>query len=733
MDETQANISPDVFTFIGNTPPTLEDDPFGFDGVARRLADAVVRQAGKSGFVIGIEGEWGAGKSVMMARLRHHLDDGQSFVVDFRPWLVSNREALIEELFAALAKALADASYDRGDATDRTTLAFRSALAHVRRYEKGLVAAGHAIEASSILTGPWGSLIGKSVGKFGKSLGEGRKKPLSELKKETCKSLKDLHRPIVVLIDDVDRLEPQAAVELMRLLQAVADFPNVIYVLCYDRRRLAGGLQQFLKVDDGDAYLEKIIQLPVTVPLVQSSDLEQRFVERLTQLVGEKAMTGGALGDVLRRHIGRSLTTPRSVNRVLDLIGFVWPGLEGKVDLADLVWLQLIRAVDGGLYRWIEEYSLMVTSNASDSMRNTAHAATLVATLQEIIGDGRGVVTWDDLRQRLAFVDLEAKDIGDALFAEAAPARTLAMGRSGSLASPEHARLYFGLVPTPGAEINGALKEIAAACRGSEGLGPLLLRLAKETARSGTPRLVVAIDHLANGEVANLSDGDRQALLKGVLSETDALLAQIPTKRRASLNAALLALLEAIAETFDEQRWLELLNHALGDAQADVFFTDRLTDRRVQAPRLAGAEARGILVQYLRERYAAVDLDRFVCRHDLLQALSIWEEADPASFRILLQRIYDDDLSLPAALAKYVTAYTKHMPLGPDTGRMVLQTILDNLWGLDNIARRLPFPEDNVHERHRSALADLGSLMTNDWERNLGNSSGLGPAENMSN
>ena len=54
---------------------------------------------------------------------------------------------------------------------------------------------------------------------------------------------------------------------------------------------------------------------------------------------------------------GRQLRTPRSVVRALDAVRFFWPSLrEAEADLADLVWLQLIKDGNPALYRWIEEY-----------------------------------------------------------------------------------------------------------------------------------------------------------------------------------------------------------------------------------------------------------------------------------------------------------------------------------------------------------------------------------------
>src|SRR5690606_39707911 len=58
---------------------------------------------------------------------------------------------------------------------------------------------------------------------------------LEKEKAQIQEELRKLERKIVVFVDDLDRLEPNEVVEVLRLVRAVVDFPNVIYVLCYSR------------------------------------------------------------------------------------------------------------------------------------------------------------------------------------------------------------------------------------------------------------------------------------------------------------------------------------------------------------------------------------------------------------------------------------------------------------------------------------------------------------------
>lgn len=79
----------------GDKPLTRpEDDRLGFAPVAQHLAGAIVGLPATAGFVFGIEGRWGSGKSTLIALTKTALqsrDADAPETIDFSPWLVGNR------------------------------------------------------------------------------------------------------------------------------------------------------------------------------------------------------------------------------------------------------------------------------------------------------------------------------------------------------------------------------------------------------------------------------------------------------------------------------------------------------------------------------------------------------------------------------------------------------------------------------------------------------------------
>ena len=59
-----------------------------------------------------------------------------------------------------------------------------------------------------------------------------------------------------MLIDDIDRLYPQEVFEMVRIIKAVGDLPNVGYVLALDPAYVGKSLAS-LNVPFADTYLDK--------------------------------------------------------------------------------------------------------------------------------------------------------------------------------------------------------------------------------------------------------------------------------------------------------------------------------------------------------------------------------------------------------------------------------------------------------------------------------------------
>ena len=362
--------------YIDRPIQSEEDDLLGFKEVAELLAQSIASTSNDSSITIGLEGQWGSGKTSILLLLqetmvRRDYDrpvGGIGIVnVSFSPWLITNRSALIISFFAQLSKALDIASsrvpkkgYFRKKAIVKSLdLARRklnqfsgvvaTAASVVSAFDPSFLAAGTAV-----------------LSKAAKEYTADQDLSIEKLKSDLTALLSEIASVdpsfrLLVTIDDLDRLEPTETNEVIRLVKAVADFPATFYLLSYDRDVVADAIQKSVKIPDGYAYLEKIIQFSFKVPPLQPFQLCVWFRSELAHRYKDKIDFSSHRSQVvIDRWGGRLLTTPRDVRRLLFSLQLIWPKLENKVDLLDLIWLQMIKekasSKDCDLYSWTAGY-----------------------------------------------------------------------------------------------------------------------------------------------------------------------------------------------------------------------------------------------------------------------------------------------------------------------------------------------------------------------------------------
>lgn len=471
-------MTPAEQSFHGDRPiEALAEDRLGFGPAAKHIAEAIHKMASPDGFVIGIEGEWGSGKSSFINLVSDGLRKSKDApeIVRFLPWLISSREGLLKELFTEISKAAL-----RIDTSDMQVGWWRKILGYIwpRRYSvqavrkkrlKGLFSrfSSRLVQAGKLaeLFGLAGAGTAMEVGKRAAEEWLGNTS-LEKEKAQIQEELRKLERKIVVFIDDLDRLEPNEVTEVLRLVRAVVDFPNVIYVLCYSRNIIANNLSTALHIDKGEEFLEKIIQVSFSVPRPEAFDLRSMFRHELQllypDLLGGDSPQSRLLKDRLAQVIdgegGRALRTPRHVIRAVNALRFhATPVLE-SVDIPDMVWLQLVRLQSERLYEWIEEYLLEFAAQHSGAMISEEGKRTKLQLLDLILKEFPDIASSRESRlislTNLPGVDFDfesqhgQQNMVLSLYGREDVDKQLKERRLGS---PQHFRYYFALTPPKGA------------------------------------------------------------------------------------------------------------------------------------------------------------------------------------------------------------------------------------------------------------------------------------------
>ncbi len=322
-----------------NTPErpieTESQDSLGRGGFAERIADTLIDQGtgNATGVVVAVTGTWGSGKSSVLnlveERLISHYGE-RVLVIRFNPWLVSNRDDLIQQFFAELAAAMS--------AREGHRKKLKKVAEAIPQYSLALLPAATAAAALVPHVSWFASLV-----PFARHLSESlkRRPSLNAAKAKLRSELESSHVSIVVLIDEVDRVDDSDVVAIAQLVRSIADFPGISYCLAYDVERVAEALGGGGGAKRGRAYLEKIVQFGFPIPYLFSDELAGLLAAEI-DLIGELkrvGLTASKSYQTLAAELFSAdiITTPRDIKRLVGAFRVLVSAISEEVQHCDLL------------------------------------------------------------------------------------------------------------------------------------------------------------------------------------------------------------------------------------------------------------------------------------------------------------------------------------------------------------------------------------------------------------
>lgn len=316
--------------------------------IVRMLADT-----SPAGFVVSVEGGWGSGKTSVLNLIRHLLDEepeeSRPIVVPFSPWLVGDAGSLAAEFLKQLALGIAVPRKQAILSGSIKTTDVAMKIAKYLRYVPGTGVVRESLKDLEEALGATKELLQAAEQDKGSP-------DVNRRKDEVFDALAALERPVVVVLDDVDRLPPKDVYEVIRLVRAVGDFPRVRYLLALDAGYVEGALEK-VGVAQAANFLDKIFLHRFVLPAVFPEELSRELAERLERLAREAA-TGlpfmplwrERLQVLLDAGLGELFGTLRDVKVVANRVQLQL-GLSEDVNLAELAALETLAVKAPAVYR----------------------------------------------------------------------------------------------------------------------------------------------------------------------------------------------------------------------------------------------------------------------------------------------------------------------------------------------------------------------------------------------
>jgi hypothetical protein len=302
---------------------------------AQAVVRALMRVNPSSGLTISIEGPWGSGKTSAMAlveeQLRRHSEP-TPIIVHFNPWLVGDRDALLRQFLTRIAEAVR-----LSDGAESAEKVAKQLTSYAKVFDVVKWIPG-AEPFASIVKG-----VMSSAGHATASIAKEKSANLEARKAKVEKALQRFASPIMVFLDDLDRLLPREVYEMVRILKAVADLPNVGYVIAWDARYIIDALAS-LNIPQADGFLDKIVQFRMPLPRLGGADKEILVNQALEALPPEALRvyfpaSQDRLSTVYVHGLRDLLEHPRDIHRVFNTVRTIEPALRGEVVFADILGL----------------------------------------------------------------------------------------------------------------------------------------------------------------------------------------------------------------------------------------------------------------------------------------------------------------------------------------------------------------------------------------------------------
>lgn len=323
-------------SFFADLPiETAEQDRFQRWPFAQRIAQTLAERSEANSLVVAINGPWGDGKTSVLRLMEAELSKHAHVIVaKFNPWRFGTDDELLVAFFETLASALK------------------------RSLTTGGEEIGKALRDYAFLLSP---IAGDEVARgLGVKLSE---TSLEDLRSRIEGFLRNNAVRIVMMIDDIDRLDKSEIHAMFKLIKLSAGFENISYVVAFDDEVVASALGERYGEGDltaGRRFLEKIVQVPLHLPPADEIELRKMTFEGVDAALSQAGiqLNEEQTGAFVRHFVDGIepvLRSPRQARLYGNALLFALPLLKGEANPVDVMLVEGLRVFHPKLYGYIRE------------------------------------------------------------------------------------------------------------------------------------------------------------------------------------------------------------------------------------------------------------------------------------------------------------------------------------------------------------------------------------------
>lgn len=344
-----------------------EEDKFQRYEFSKRIADTIISSDNKDSVVIGIYGAWGEGKTSVINFIDKELSKEESIItIKFNPWRFTDEATLLGSFYNKLAINIKDSFPYEEQKKNYLEKKFPKIINKWDKLcNKNKQPLKTGIENFGDFISKYGSFIpinniGKGLSDLGKTISN---VDIEDIKSRFDDILVKSNKKLVIFIDDIDRLDKQEIHSIFRLVKLNADFKNTYYILSFDKEMVANSIGERFGEGNkvaGFDFLEKIIQVPLTIPLAQPEAIQNYCIGLINKSLNDNHISiseedNKRFGYQFFNNILIRIKTPRQAIRYYNSLLFSIPLLKGEVNIIDLMLIEALKIFYPEHYEFVKE------------------------------------------------------------------------------------------------------------------------------------------------------------------------------------------------------------------------------------------------------------------------------------------------------------------------------------------------------------------------------------------
>lgn len=332
------------------------EDLLAREPIATLIARGFLNLQTSESFCVGLLGPWGCGKTsiVNMAleiikEEQKRLGEEQLIVMHFEPWNFSTPSQIFSQFFIQLGSLIENKNITKAVSLGRALKKYGGTLLETID-TLGFFSCGGLQKAIEV--------VGTKLEE--KSL---ENNDLSEQKKIIIDLLKKENHKILIIIDDIDRLSQEQIGLIFQLVASIAKFPNTRYLLIGDRALMAKALEK-VQEGNGQEYLDKIIQMPIQVPPLNSNKLTQLLtmeLAKITERYEEIIFNLDYFNKLNSICIAPFIKNIRDIKRLSNVVEFKIASISNEINLIDMVAISILELQYPEIYQWVGSHKAILT------------------------------------------------------------------------------------------------------------------------------------------------------------------------------------------------------------------------------------------------------------------------------------------------------------------------------------------------------------------------------------